>query len=195
MSTLIFDRDKDIYSYREEDIKEILYEEESLPEINYLEGDLFSYLDSVSNICVPHVCNVAGFFGGGFAKTVKDLYPKTNKLYSESCEKFQLDKDKFYEPMTFFTPEKFGVFANMTIQRWKSGSIGRNATYPDLIKVMEDVKEFCLENDVTEIWSCKFGAGLCGMSWPYIEELIKDIWLTAGLKVTIFVLPETKPRS
>lgn len=170
-------------------------EQEPLPEINYIEGDLFEHLKKAENIAVVHTTNTAGFMGGGFAKTVKELYPETNRYYEEACKEYKLNEDEFYEPMTFFTPEHFGYFCNMTIQRWKSGTIGRHATYNDLVYAMEEIKDYCLDYGITDIWGPTFSAGLCGMDWKFIEELIKDIWLMAGLNVTIFVLPAMKPIS
>lgn len=177
---------------------ENLYQEsmgKELPEINYITGDLFDSLKDAKDTIVFHITNVAGGMYGGFAKTVRELYPETNKYYEEACKEYSLNDPEFYEPMTFFTPEHFGLFANATIQTWESGTAGRNATYPDLVYAMTEVRDYCIDNNITEIWGPKFGGQLCGMNWDFIEELVKDIWLSVGLNVTIFVLPATKPIS
>jgi hypothetical protein len=37
-----------------------------------------------------------------------------------------------------------------------------------------------------EIWCPKFGAGLAKGNWDYIETLINEIWVDAGIPVTVF---------
>lgn len=156
--------------------------------IIYKKGDLFAALSDKKNIIVPHVCNVHGVMGSGFAKTVREKYPETNKDYINYCKDYNMHNIDFYIPDTLFTIEDFGMFGNMICQTGLSGSGVRNATYPDLIICMRGVLYEWRDRQEYEIYAPKFGAGLCGMNWDFIEELIKDIWLDAGIKVTVFTL-------
>ena len=38
------------------------------------------------------------------------------------------------------------------------------------------------------IHTCKFGSDLAGGRWEFIEELIKEIWVDAGIDVTVYIL-------
>lgn len=156
----------------------------------YRQGDLFKSLPKNSSlkIIVPHITNVFSVMGSGFAAQVRELYPNTNKEYIEKCTAYGLSHPMSYRPVTFMTKEDFGYFANMTCQTGLSGSNNRNATYPDLVDCMSDVTDFCLEKKISDIFAPKFGSHLCGMNFDFIEELIKDIWLSAGLNVTVFTL-------
>jgi len=40
----------------------------------------------------------------------------------------------------------------------------------------------------TQIHAPKFGAGLAGGNWDFIEELIREEWLDMGIPVTIYSL-------
>lgn len=157
--------------------------------IKYVNGNLFDRLvGPKSKVVVPHITNSKSVMGSGFAASVRELYPKTNEKYMERCNFYELATD--FRPMTFFTPEDFGFFANMTCQTTFGPQ--RNANYSDLVDCMRDVVTFCNKQRIKELYCPKFGAGTCHLEWPFIEELIKDIWLDAGLNVTIFVLPEAK---
>lgn len=153
--------------------------------LTYRQGDLFEALRSSSNkVVVPHVANTAAVMGAGFAATVREKYPNTNDAYVRYCKKRKLHDPKYYVPITIFTQENFGWFANMVCQTNLGGN-GRNATYPDLVECMRQV----VDGDYTEeIYAPKFGSGLCGLSWPFIEALIEDIWVASGFNVTVFTL-------
>ncbi len=152
--------------------------------LTYKRGNLFDHLEGKTNIIVPHVCNTLGVMGSGFAAQVREKYPETNETYVKYCKHFKLNNPTYYRPYTLFTYENFGVFCNMICQTGLSGSQVRNATYTDLIKCMDFITD--LDSREWEVYAPKFGAGLCGMNWDFIEELIKDIWLTRGYNVTIF---------
>lgn len=185
----LFDENIDFMATQDELLDEL---ENEPKKIKYIEGNLFAHLQADSNIVVAQVNNTAGIQGAGFARTVRELYPNTDEEYSAYCEFHGLSDPESYFPSTMFTKEDFGYFGNMVVQTGMSGSQCRNATYPDLMRAMEEVRDFCFENGITEIWGPKFGSALCGMEWAFIEELINDIWLSAGLNVTIFVLPKVK---
>lgn len=153
--------------------------------IKYIKGNLFDYIKDKQNIIVPHLCNVYGSFGAGFALEVARKYPLSTKIYSEHCKRHKLHDYNYYSPSTLFTEENFGHFAHMICQLTLGGQ-HKNFYYKDLVVCMESVVDKCANLDIQEIYTVKFGSGLANGSWGFIEELIREIW--EGFSVNVFYL-------
>ncbi len=156
--------------------------------IKYVKGDLFQNLKSDRTIFIPHVCNTLGVMGSGFVVPLKKNFPGVDTNYSEYCGK---EKDKSLGYVDYFYPPYDIVVCNMIAQQ---GVINRNnpkpIKYAALVKCMESVANRILLYAKHEIRTCRFGSQLAGGSWPFIEELIWEIWISQGIDVTIFVLDQ-----
>lgn len=154
-------------------------------------GDLFDHITKVvkagnngSSVIVPHVCNNINSFGAGFAAAVSDHYPIVKENYhllGSSFLKNNLGYVQFIEVFKDSQYEHKLIFANMIAQ---NGTIHkqnpRPLNYLYLTKCMQSVakyinQQFDSENRV-QIHAPKFGSGLAGGNWSFIEELIHDIW-------------------
>lgn len=142
--------------------------------------------DSSSNhscIIIPHVCNNISVFGGGFAKDVGDRYPIVRENFLALGKKeSKLGKVQYIDVYTNNNSKTKLVFANMIAQNGvKSEKNIRPLNYNALVYCMNDIIRFCsnlktnhIEN--IEIHCPKFGSGLAGGNWFFIQDLIKDIW-------------------
>lgn len=160
---------------------------DSLPVIN---GDLFknvnNYLlnNNTTSIIVPHVCNNINLFGAGFAAAVAHHYPIVKENYHLLGNHF-LKNNLGYTQFIKVAQNNNGhrlIFANMIAQ---NGTISKNnprpLNYVALMKSMSRITTYINENFYGEdqkiqIHCPKFGCGLAGGNWNFIEELIKDIW-------------------
>lgn len=135
------------------------------------------------HVIIPHVCNNVNIFGGGFTKDLSERYPIVRENFHllgaaaklGKVQYIEVDKNKIYGYKL--------IVANMIAQ---NGTIGpknsRPLNYAALVYCMADVKNYCdslnnnLESNGVEIHAPKFGSGLAGGDWFFIQELISDIW-------------------
>lgn len=159
--------------------------------INFIYGDLFSYIESNvkagnngCSIIVPHVCNNQNLFGAGFAAAVSQHYPIVKENYHLLGLNFLKNNLGYVQFIDVITDNQFGhklTFANMIAQ---NGVISKNnprpLNYLALVKCMNTINKYINQNFNTEnkvqIHAPKFGCGLAGGNWYFIEELINDIW-------------------
>jgi hypothetical protein len=143
------------------------------------------------NIIVPHVCNNVNGFGAGFAYHVQNNFPIVKENFHLLGKKASLGYTQF---VVAKENKKTGgkiIFANMIAQ---NGTISkanhRPLNYASLVKCMIDTKTFISsiksenDNDV-EIHAPKFGSGLAGGNWNFIENLIEDIWFNINSYIYI----------
>jgi len=147
-------------------------------------------------IITPHVCNNAGRFGAGFAKTVAEKYPEVKERYLQEITQVPTQLclgDCQFIPVNMHDPrivmKTFVV--NMIAQ---DGVRGPNnpipLKYEALIKCMVYIRESILPEMKfnSSIHCCKFGSGLAGGNWDFIKILIKEIWCDHGIPVTVYKL-------
>jgi hypothetical protein len=174
----------------------------NIPLIN---GDLFYYINSYinqgnngSSIIVPHVCNNINSFGAGFAGAVAKHYPSVKENYhllGNSFLKNNLGYTQFVEVAKDKTYGHKLIFANMVAQNSIiSKNNNRPLNYLALAKSMVNVNKYIKSNfdndSKVQIHAPKFGCGLAGGNWNFIENLIEDIW--TDIDVTIYTYGTTK---
>jgi len=137
-----------------------------------------------SSVIIPHVCNNIGVFGGGFTGAIDKMYPIVKNNY-ELLGKTFLQKNpghtQFISVLQDDGSKHKLIFANMIAQ---NGIIGqknkRPINYAFLVKSMINVKTYILSNfdseSQIEIHAPKFGSGLAGGNWSFIENIIEDVW-------------------
>jgi len=158
--------------------------------LHIINGDLFDHLeDSIkagnngTSIIVPHVCNNVDLFGAGFAAAVANHYPSVKQNYHLLGSKFlknNLGYVQFVEVKKIAPFNHQLIFANMIAQ---NGTINKNnlrpLNYLALTKCMVNIRNYILNNfkdQPVQIKCPKFGCGLAGGNWLFIQDLIKDIW-------------------
>ncbi len=185
-----------------EDTMKTIVKKNNIPLIN---GDLFYYINSYinqgnngSSIIVPHVCNNINSFGAGFAGAVAKHYPSVKENYhllGNSFLKNNLGYTQFVEVAKDKTYGHKLIFANMVAQNSIiSKNNNRPLNYLALAKSMVNVNKYIKSNfdndSKVQIHAPKFGCGLAGGNWNFIENLIEDIW--TDIDVTIYTYGTTK---
>lgn len=135
-----------------------------------------------ASVIVPHVCNNANSFGAGFAAQVARLYPDVKANFHMLGNKSKLGHTQFVISKTNSQYKHSIIFANMIAQNGLiSPKNPRPLNYYALSHCMNDVKLYVknlILNDANrvEIHCPKFGSGLAGGDWNFINYLIEDIW-------------------
>jgi O-acetyl-ADP-ribose deacetylase (regulator of RNase III) len=168
---------------------------QAMNKIRYVEGDIFSHaFDYPKRLLIPHVCNDRGKFGAGFVNALASHIPVAKIQYLEwfasrgtpNDPRFGLGKTQFVPHLRDGKPDVY--VANMVAQ-----TLGgkRPLSYIHLASCLERVRDVAMDCGF-DIMAPAFGSGLAGGNWAFIEEMIKDAWITAGLDVTICILPTEK---
>lgn len=166
--------------------------------IYYVKGDLFQNVKSVStDVIIPHVCNNIGAWGSGFVLPLAKNYPEAKEAYLKWYKgENWIGSSEFAIGNTQIVAVDPGVFvANMVAQDGiTKGSMGdrsrvvdRPLRYDSLVKCMIEVAEFALAIYPRMVIHCpKFGSGLAGGDWNFIEYLIEDIWNKSDIDTVIY---------
>lgn len=166
--------------------------------INYISDlDIFSALSqrisagiNGSTVIVPHVCNNVNAFGAGFAGSIASFYPEVKVNYHLLGSNMRLGHTQFISVRKDKTYNHEIIVANMIAQ---NGIINkknpRPLNYAALTQCMLSVKNYgqnilnTQDKTKVEIHSPKFGSGLAGGNWEFIEDLIQDIWTNTDIFV------------
>ena len=166
----------------------------TLPKNNYgchhINGDIFEDAKNLvlagnngCSVIIPHVCNNINLFGAGFAAAVASHYPIVKENFHLLGNKAILGQTQF---VSVYKDKKFShqlIFANMIAQ---NGVVSKNnkrpLNYLALAKCMSSVSSYISQMDQAEsrvqVLAPKFGSGLAGGNWLFIQDLITDIWNT-----------------
>jgi hypothetical protein len=158
------------------------------PSIIY--GNLFDHVNkhihigyNGTSVIVPHVCNNIGAFGAGFAGGVAKHYPIVKENYHLLGNHFLKNNLGYVQFVEVDKDNTYGhklIFANMIAQNGTiSTTNNRPLHYGALVKSMYRLISYINENyndQKIQIHCPKFGCGLAGGNWKFIEQLIEDIW-------------------
>lgn len=167
--------------------------------IVYIKGNIFDnithYVNDTSSGCsviVPHVCNNVGAFGAGFVASINEHYPIVKENYLMLGKKF-LQQNLGYTQYVEVSSNKLHknklIFANMIAQNGTISSKNkRPLNYAALVNCMISINKyislnFSKDDNEPQIHCPRFGCGLAGGNWNFVENLIEDIWS----KYTVFV--------
>lgn len=149
-----------------------------------------------ATVVIPHVCNNINVFGAGFAAAVSNRYPIVKENFYLLGNKAKLG---YVQYVNVEKNKQYGydiVFANMIAQNnIISQNNYRPLNYEFLVKCMIDVRHYVSnyvkDNDIkVEIHCPKFGSGLAGGNWNFIENLVQDIW--GGFSVFVYSYKKKK---
>tara|TARA_Y100000034_G_scaffold135536_1_gene207866 strand:- start:18622 stop:19113 length:492 start_codon:yes stop_codon:yes gene_type:complete len=162
--------------------------------IKYVKGDLFTKIPRNKNIIVPHVCNNIGKWGKGFVIPLAQKWPEAKRAYLKgfSTKGHIPETHRNGKGQLVLVQEDPNVFVyNMIAQEgiFKTSN-PKPIRYQWLINSMEICRVYIetMSNHNYEIHAPKFGSGLAGGNWDFIEELIEEIWCNHNIPVTIYEL-------
>jgi len=143
-----------------------------------------------STVIIPHVCNNINVFGAGFSGAISDIYPIVKENFYLLGNKAKLGHVQYIKVAQ---NKQYGhkiIVANMIAQ---NGTISHNnkrpLNYIALAACMNDIKRYIddlikePEIDRCEIHAPKFGSGLAGGNWKFIEKLIEDAWINTAVYI------------
>jgi len=154
----------------------------------YVEGDMFAEIKKAPpghKILIPHVVNNLGRWGAGFSGPLGEAFPIARSSYEKHIADGWERLGSVIGP--FMANES--IFVAGMVAQDGVGTQERRVRYNALVQCMELLGRY-LEGDSMTIHCPKFGCGLAGGNWDFIEELIRDCWIRRGIKVTVYWLPE-----
>lgn len=173
--------------------------------IHVSNGDIFSYITNRvradhtgSTVFVPHVCNNCDVFSSGFAGQIAEKYPIIASNYHILGKKFLKENMGYCQNIKIFQEPKYKhqlYISNMIAQDGFSNSRKtRPLNYLALVKCMVSLSNFIKKNtgflqktENVEIHAPKFGSGIAGGNWNFIEDLIEDIWSEYNVYIYSFI--------
>lgn len=152
-------------------------------------GDVIPVLEESTPVIVPHICNDIGAWGAGFTGALDVVYPEIGERF----RKMHTDPNNNGLHLGDVTWATVGSHvndvANMVAQCGvRSKSNLQPIRYAALVLCMEKVLLHARETGVVNICCPRFGSGLAGGRWEFIELLIKEIWVNRGLNVKVWIL-------
>lgn len=169
----------------------------NIPNFKLVKDNLFLHIDkrikagnNGSSVIVPHVCNNIDLFGAGFAGAINQNYPIVKENYHLLGKSFLRSNPGYVQYVKVLEDKNYGhslIFANMIAQ---NGTIcesnPRPLNYVHLVYSMLDIRKFIsskFQDQKVEIHAPKFGCGLAGGNWYFIQELINDIWINQDITI------------
>lgn len=149
--------------------------------IEIVNGDLLQ-----SNLpLIAHQTNCLGVMGAGIAKSIKNKWNDVYTQYANFCKNFNYSTGllgKCQVCVTGETPTKIvaNLFGEYSFTESVAPYENRHTNYDALKAALLDLKEFCEDEDITEIGiPYKLGCGLAGGDWdsvvyPMLQELFSN---------------------
>lgn len=177
--------------------------------IQIKQGDLFLGLSQLAAtvkrktiIFIPHVCNDVGGFGSGFVVALSNWNRTPENDYRKYCaetEQFCSGDPSMRLGKTVFSrilvnENLLVIVANMIAQHLMGADEeGLSCIrYCALAHCMTEVRKSVLlarmkeQKPHVEMYSPRFGSGLAGGSQVVIESMIKEVWATTEVPITIY---------
>jgi hypothetical protein len=150
-----------------------------------------------NSVLIPHVCNNINLFGAGFAHAIAKQYPIVKENFHLLANKAVLGNVQFVSVHKDKTHGHQLIVANMIAQNGViSNNNNRPLNYNALCTCMNTINAFLHKNfdsdNRVQIHTPKFGSGLAGGNWVFIENLIEDIW--KDIPVFVYSAPKSTNR-
>ncbi len=134
-----------------------------------------------ATVIVPHVCNNINLFGAGFANYLANRYPIVKENFHMLGNQAKLGHVQYVKIAKDNLYHNELIVGNMIAQnKTISQSNRRPLNYEALVRCMISVRNYAMDlknKDLcVEIHCPKFGSGLAGGNWQFIENLMNDIW-------------------
>ena len=158
--------------------------------LKYEQGNVLSYFDKSKVIVIPHICNNIGGWGSGFVLSLSKKWPQHLKLLSPEYRYRTWYRNGFEEysgpfglgQIQICVPQKNVHVINMIAQNGVKTNNDKPIKYEALVYCMRQVQRYIdslnassTSSTQVEIQCPKFGSGLAGGNWSFIEELINEI--------------------
>lgn len=130
----------------------------------YIElGNIFK-IDGVANFA--HGCNCAGAMGKGIALQFKEMFPEMYMRYKNLCAMGTFKLGEVFE----YNYGKGYVFNLGTQATWRT-----KADIKAIEVSMRKMLHFAFNHQIKSIAMPKIGAGLGGLMWESVKEVIEEV--------------------
>jgi O-acetyl-ADP-ribose deacetylase (regulator of RNase III) len=162
-------------------------EKKKVPSINYVKGDASVPRGKGSKIIAHVVNDTARKWGGrGFAKHVSKKWPEVYKDFIHWCKEdlynFDLGNAHLYEHS-----DNLYVYS-MVCQHGYGKSVKPRIRYNALRKSLYQLYDVATDFSAS-VHMPRIGCGHAGGDWFIVSEIIEEILINKGVKVTIYDLP------
>lgn len=151
--------------------------------VAYRAGDLFdSGLPGLA-----HGCNCAGVMGAGIAVEFRRCWPAMYQQYRSACQAGKFQLGGVYVWRTFIPDGDAGpVIFNLMTQQ----APGVQAELPAIGKAVRTMTGWAEYHGLAAVGMPRIGAGLGGLAWPAVAEVIEKAAGPSPVQVIVFELPE-----
>lgn len=143
---------------------------------------------------IPHIISDLGVCGAGVAKAIVEKWPLVKKDISWERQRRDIQRGEVI--VSSLLSEDIVVVSMIAQKGLRSKENLHPIRYLDLAKAMNEVLVFINDvkydhvdigdKDKISIHCPKFGSGLAGGDWKFIEKLIQEIWVDNGIDVTVY---------
>lgn len=142
--------------------------------IEFVRGDL---LATPELSAIAHGCNCAGAMGKGIAKEIRDRWPRMYDEYRRRCQ-----EQRFHLGDVFVWEDAGKTIFNLgTQQSWKT-----EAELPAIEQSLKAMLNLAEQRGLTSIGLPRIGAGLGGLDWPQVKELLQRIGSGTSIRLIVF---------
>jgi len=132
--------------------------------VNYItHGDIFKIKDVFN---YAHGCNCAGAMGKGIALQFKKKYPKMYIEYKNLCKSGKFNLGDVFQ----YKYDKGYVFNLGTQKHWRT-----RAKLNAIEESIDRMLCFASKNNIDKISLPKIGAGLGGLNWDDVKQIIEKV--------------------
>lgn len=141
-------------------------------------GDIFT----TDQPMIVHGVNLLGQMTGGIAKIIADRYPEVEAEYIEACKDGTLTAGGF-----FVVAAADGVLIGNAASQIIPG---RNADYALLVLSLQEAFAYCERNNISGFAVPRIGAGIGGLDWPIVHNILHTLAALHTVDVELWSLPD-----
>ncbi|ATL48191.1 phosphatase [Chitinophaga caeni] len=140
----------------------------------FVKGDLFN----TPNLkALAHGCNCKGAMGKGIAVEFKNRFPEMYKEYKSLCT----IGDFVLGSVFIYRADPFIIFNLGTQQSWRT-----KAELPAIRESLKKMLSAAEQYGIAEIGLPRIGAGLGGLNWGDVKEVIEDVCELSKINIVVF---------
>lgn len=142
---------------------------------NEVHGDLFT---APQGCYLVHCISGDYALGAGIAKIFDEVYNMRYKLHKN----YAIENGKKFDNVGRALLVD-NVFNLVTKKR-----CFHRPTYDDLYDALVDMKEQCIDFDITKLAMPLIGCGLDRLEWDKVKDIIEDVFDDTDIKITVYLL-------
>ena len=150
--------------------------------VKIIKGNIFNLMNEGDFFV--HQTNCFGIMGGGIARTVRELFPKTYLSYNLKCQ--TRNKKELLGTALIIKDVYKGMNINMCncFGQFDCGTFNGPATQYDKLKsAFIEVREAASISNSRIIMPYYIGCGLAGGDWEVVSEIIEEVF--KGMEVVL----------